>query len=67
MKRNLFCIRVVVQLSCETFHFQNLRRLFRAAEVELRLVAELFAHEQIIDSRKRCADTSEKKVNYAIA
>src|ERR1019366_9425227 len=26
------------------FHFQNLRRLFRAAEVELRLVAGLFAH-----------------------
>ena len=39
-----------------SFHFQNLRRLFRAAEGELRLLAGFFAHELFAQRRLRGDD-----------
>ena len=41
---------------CKLFHLQNLRRLFRAAEVELRLLAGFLAHELFAERRLRGDD-----------
>jgi hypothetical protein len=45
------------RLYCTSFHANNLRRLFRAAEVELRLVALFFAQESFGQRRLRRDDS----------